>query len=61
MNTHASWKNGLLEDPTVERRRECVGDVPMRLAKEASYWRRLTWSVSLEELLKRPYESWGSV
>lgn len=55
MKTHASWKNGLLEDPAVERRRECVGDVPMSSAKEASYWRRVTWSAGLEEILNRLY------
>jgi hypothetical protein len=40
--THASWKKGLLEIPVVERRREWLGDGPMRVANEASYCIRLT-------------------
>jgi hypothetical protein len=58
MKTQASWKNGLFDDPAVERRRECVGEDPMSSPKVASYWRRLTWSAETEEILQRSYQSW---
>lgn len=55
--TQASWKNGLLEDPDVERRRECVGNCPTSSPKEGSYCTRLTWSAGLEDVLEGLYQS----
>ena len=57
MKTHASWKNGLFEDPAVESRRECVGEEPMSSPKIASYWRRVNWSAEEEET-EEDLEGW---
>lgn len=45
MNTQASWKKGLCEVPSVERRRECVGAGPRRSPKLEWYCRIVTWSL----------------
>ena len=57
MKTQASWKNGLLDDPAVESRRECVGEAPMSSPKLVSYCRRLTSSLGAEEVLEWSYQS----
>lgn len=50
MKTQASWKKGLLVVPSVERRRECVGEGPRRSPKLEWYCRMLR-SFGFEEAL----------
>ena len=45
MKTQASWKNGFLELVEVERRREWVGEGPVRSAKASVYWMTAIWSL----------------
>lgn len=38
----------------MERRRECVGEGPVKSAKAESYWNNVTWSEALTEALIVP-------